>query len=109
MSIDWDDLVLGPVMAVFGEEVIYTPRGGAPITIPDAVFDEENYDVDIGADGQEVNLKKPIVGIRAAALNGYDPKQNDRVTISRTGQSFIVKNPNPDGHGHIVLLLMAAS
>jgi hypothetical protein len=108
MSIDWDDLVLGPVMAVFGEKVIYTPRGGAPITIDDAVFDEENYDVAIGADGQEVNLKKPIVGIRAAVLGGYDPKQNDRVTILRTGQNFIVKNPNPDGHGHIVLLLMAA-
>jgi hypothetical protein len=73
------------------------------------VFDEENYDVVVGDDGQQVNLKKPIIGIRAAVLNGYDPKQNDRIFITRTSQNFIVKNPNPDGHGHIVLELMATS
>lgn len=103
--INWDDLVLGPVMAEFGEEVILIPRGGAPIIISDAVVDEENIDAMIDQDGQTVNLPKPVIGVRAAALGGYDPKQNDRVTVTRTGRSYIVKNPNPDGHGHILLLL----
>ena len=39
MAIDWDGLVLGPVMGAFGEKIVYTPRGGVPIVISDAVFD----------------------------------------------------------------------
>ena len=106
--IDWDRLVLGPVMGVFGEEVIFLPRSGSPVTIPDAVFDEEAAEVQIGQDGQPVTLRKPVLGIRAARLP-FEPKQSDRVLITRTGGSYVVKTVEPDGHGSIRMDLMQAS
>ena len=108
MSIDWDDLVLGPTMGLFGEEVIYTPRGGAPVTIPDAVFDEESIDLQLDEDGQTTTQRRPVLGIRVSALP-TEPQQSDSVKIVKTGKVFIVREPLPDGHGHILLKLMATA
>ena len=106
--IDWDTAILGPVMAVFGEAVSYVPRGGAPIAIPDAVFDEEASEVQIGEDGQATTLRKPMLGLRIARFT-MPPAQSDRVTIVRTGVTYIVKDVQPDGHGHVRLELMVAA
>jgi len=107
MAINWDSLVLGPSMKVFGEEVVYTPRGGQPIPIPDAVWDEASTETHI-VDGEEVVIQTPMLGIRAAALNGIEAAQSDRVTITATGSAYVVARPLPDGHGHILLKLMKA-
>ncbi|KAH2808730.1 hypothetical protein KXV85_005852, partial [Aspergillus fumigatus] len=64
-------------MKVFGQEVVYTPRGGQPITIPDAVWDEASSEIHI-VDGQEVVVQTPTLGIRAAALDGIEAAQSDR-------------------------------
>jgi hypothetical protein len=60
MSINWDDLVLGPVMGIFGDGIIYIPRVGAPVPIKDAVFDEEAKELVIGDDGQATTQKMPV-------------------------------------------------
>lgn len=108
MSIDWDDLVLGPAMGLFGDKVIYTPRGGAPVTIPDAVFDEEAIELQLDQDGQTTTQRRPVLGIRASALP-VEPKQSDRVQIVKTGKVYVVREPIPDGHGHVHLKLMATA
>lgn len=106
MAIDWDGLVLGPVMGAFGEKIVYTPRGGAPIVIPDAVFDEESADIAIGEDGQVSTQQKPTCGIRQAALLGATASQGDSVRRDLNGRIYLVREPIPDGHGHIRLMLM---
>jgi hypothetical protein len=112
MAIDWDDLVLGPVMGIFGDGIIYMPRGGTPIPIEDAVFDEEAKELVIGDDGQATTQKMPILGIRLAALSpdlSTAPQQNDRVQIVKTGKVYLVREPIPDGHGHVLMKLMATA
>ncbi|KQN00566.1 hypothetical protein [Sphingomonas sp. Leaf25] len=111
--IDWDAELLAPVMAIFGEGEasqpetvpVYTPRGKAPFPLPDAVFDREYRSVDSLPDGSEATTIKPVLGVRAA-LFAIPPKVNDTVIIPRGGGKFIVKDQQPDGHGHILLILM---
>lgn len=108
MAIDWDGLVLQPVMGVFGEELIYTPRGGSPVTIPDAVVDDEATEMQLDGDGQTTIQKRPIIGIRASALPA-DARQNDTVKVTKTGKVYVVREAIPDGHGHIVLKVMVTA
>ncbi|KUR80762.1 hypothetical protein [Novosphingobium sp. FSW06-99] len=108
MAIDWDSLLLGPVMGVFGEAISYVPRGGAPIAIADAVFDEESADIAIGEDAQMSTQRKPICGIRIGAL-GQAASQGDTILRLGTGVAYIVKDVIPDGHGHAKLVLMSKS
>ena len=107
MAINWDSLLLGPVMATFGEAITYTPRGGAPIAITDAVFDEESADIAIGEDAQVSTQRKPLCGIRTAALAPASANQGDTLTRTGTGVVYIVKDVIPDGHGHVRLILMS--
>lgn len=107
MAIDWDGFVLGPVMGIFGDAVIYTPRGGTPIPIADGIWDE-GATTTVITDGEEVTIQTPLLGIRVAALNGIVPAQNDRVQIVKTGMVYLVANPEADGHGHVLLRLMKA-
>ncbi|WP_260927372.1 hypothetical protein [Novosphingobium sp. 9] len=108
MSIDWDSLVLGPAMGIFGDEVIYTPRGGVAVTIPDAVVDDEATELQMGEDGQTSIQKRPLIGIRAAAL-AAEAQQGDRVKVVKTGKVYVVREPIPDGHGHVLLKVMATA
>lgn len=107
MAIDWDGLLLRPVMGALGEKVFYTPRGGMQITITDAVWDEESAEIAIGEDGQMSTQRKPTCGIRIAALNGLAAAQGDTVIRDKTGRIYMVKDPVPDGLGHVRLMLMA--
>lgn len=113
--IDWDQAVLGPLLAVFGEAdpPTYYPRVGLPFAI-DGVFDEAYREVAINGDGAPMNTTSPVLGIRLAQFAGRpDPTQGDRVKIasarsSLTGQPgamFVVRNVEPDGHGWAFLRL----
>ena len=110
MPIDWDELVLAPVMAVFGDEVTYRPRAGAAFTISDAVFDEQYTYVlqAAGPQGEDVNTTAPMLGVRGAVCP--NPAQDDQVDVGvfngrPVNRRFLVKDVRPDNHGHIVLLL----
>lgn len=115
MSIDWDDFVLTPLMGIFGEGVpaveaslpFYTPRGRAGFRLPDAVFDEQYRRVVEQGDGSEVSTSTPVLGVRAS-LFAIDPAQGDRVLIPSSGKTYRIADVQPDGHGHILLILTEA-
>lgn len=113
MAIDWDAEVLAPVMGLFGEGSasdqstwpLYTPAGGTPFRIADAVFDGAYADVTINGEGSEVTTIKPVLGVRASLFLQGPPRQNDRVFIPSVAGTFIVKEPRPDGHGQVLLIM----
>ncbi|WP_157218675.1 head-tail joining protein [Flavisphingomonas formosensis] len=119
MSIDWDALVLSPVMAIFGEGdgtdaslPTYMPAAGGSFALADAVFDREYLAVTTNDDGSENATRKPILGVRLArfAEAGVGgPVQNDKVLIPSVGITYIVREVQPDGHGHALLLLNATA
>ncbi len=113
MSVDWDAELLAPVMAVFGEGdasqsatwPIYFPAAGPPFFLSDAVFDRAYADVTIEAEGSEITSRKPCLGVRLA-LFAVEPAQSDKIFIPSVPGTFIVKDFQPDGHGHAKLILM---
>lgn len=111
--IDWDAVVLGPVMAIFGEDPahglpIYRPAEGAPFTLTDAVFDDAFHALVMGSDGAELGTVQPVLGVRLS-LFPTPPERGDEVDVPRAGMSFVVQEVQPDGHGHAKLLLSRSS
>ncbi|MGI4764565.1 MAG: head-tail joining protein [Janthinobacterium lividum] len=115
MAIDWTAEVLGPVMAVFGEGLAsvpeswptYFPTGGSAFQLPGAVFDEQYQRVTELDDGSTATSKHPVLGV-IASLFPSPPRKGDKVLIPSVPQMFMVVNPEPDGHGHILLILIEA-
>jgi hypothetical protein len=113
MSIDWDGLVLGPAMGIFGEGQptdpstwpTYTPRGQSPFALAYAVFDAEYESVTVDADGVPTSSRRPVLGVRMA-LFAHAPAQNDLVFIPSTAKNYIVSDVHPDGHGFAKLVLV---
>lgn len=102
--IDWPSLVIGPVVGVFGQAATYVQSGVSyPLT---GVFDEAYTSVDV-ADGQPVTTTSPCLGFNVSDLP-VTAKQRDRLTITATGQTYIVRRVQPDGHGWCRLLLNLA-
>lgn len=112
MAIDWDAELLAPVMQLFGEGTsadqstlpLYTPRGLSGFRLADAVFDAQYELVQVATDGSQNTAHMPVLGVRTA-LFPRDPAQNDQVLIPSTGKTYIVKDVQPDGHGHAKLVL----
>ncbi len=107
--IDWDALVLAPVMGVFGDAVLYRPRDGQPFTVADAVYTEAYTYILRDSTGGEITTTSPALSVRQAACP-VKPKQDDGVDISTidgraVNTRFVVKDVRDDGHGHLVLLL----
>ena len=116
MSIDWDAMVLGPVMGVFGEAnpadptaqaswPTYYPQGGAAFQLACAVFDRAYADIVLDPEQGEVTSRKPCLGVRLA-LFAQPPQQNDMVFIPSVALRFVVSNVQDDGHGQAKLILM---
>lgn len=105
MAVDWDEMVLGPLMAEFGEDTqpVYTPAGGVSFPI-DGIFDEAFTEVVLLDDGSRVASTFPVLGVRIAQIpNG--PRQGDRVSIAKVNTTYVVREVRPDGHGEAKLLL----
>lgn len=102
MAIDWDAVLLTPVVDVFGEPAMYTPKGGVAIPVT-LVYDEANKDLDI-AGGTGVNTSNPLASGRLSQF-GAMPLQGDSLVIVRTGETFVVKDVETDGHGAVKLML----
>lgn len=101
--IDWDDLAHAAVAEAFAEEVLYQPSSGAPFHIS-GVFDEAYAEV-AESEGQPVSSVFPVLGVRLADFGAAQPDTGDRLTIVRTGATYVVNNVNPDGHGWATLPL----
>ncbi len=104
--VNWDALVLGPVVAQFGEPVTYSIGAQAPVPIT-GVFDEQYTEVDL-ADGQPVTSAMPVLGVQLSQFPA-PPQQGDTLFIQRTAETFVVKEVRPDGHGAAKLMLNLAS
>ena len=99
--IDWDKALHAPVMAVFGQAVVYTCADGTVVNLADAVFDEAFVPTDGLVDPTALG-RSPVLGVRLAAFPaGYDPEnaQGDTFTIAASGVIYVVKAGKPDGHG----------
>lgn len=116
MSIDWDAELLGPVMSVFGEGMpgvpstwpTYYPAGRPSFQLPDAVYDEQYHRVVEQGDGSEISTLAPVLGVREILFDRA-PRQGDRVRIPSAGKTYRVTDAQPDGHGHILLILIESA
>lgn len=115
MSLDWDRELLGPVMAIFGEGSIddpsswpvYVMADGTRLPLVGAVFDEQ-YQRVVSIDDTTQSATHPVLGVRDALFADYleEPRQNALVYVPSVATWFKVANPEPDGHGHTLLILI---
>jgi hypothetical protein len=114
MAVDWDSLVIGPTVEIFGEHVRYMPvAGGKPFNIT-GVFDEayiqltplgrggidqENFA--LGSPGS-ITTEMPVLGVQLSQFR--TPPDQDDVLVVRD-QRYAVKEVRLDGHGGAKLLL----
>ena len=91
------------VNAAFGEPAIYTPVSGETPYPVSGVFDEAFLEL-VVVDGTQVQTVQPTLGLQLSQLRA-DPVQDDQLTIVRTGESYVVREPRPDGHGWCRLML----
>lgn len=109
--IDWAGLVVAPCIAAFGDTVVtYAPVAGGSYTFT-GVFDRSFLSQIINDAEFAGSARQPVMGMAAADL-AVAPVQGDRFTVVSTtsagvvpGDQYIVKEPRPDGHGHILLML----
>lgn len=110
--LDLDDLLNGPLIEVFGENMrpMYTPTKSAPGTpaFPvDGIFSrnheivlEELANSELTGSGHSTTV--PMLSVQRAQF-AADPKQGDGVVIA--GEAFVVWNAPTDGSGMIDLIL----
>lgn len=92
--------VLADCLATFGEDVAYTPAGGAPITLR-AVFDEDHVAVDPDT-GAAVTTASPTLGLRLADLAAV-PARGDTVVVRSRTFKIVDWQPDSEGGGIAVL------
>ena len=102
--VNFDALVIGPLMSKFGESVTYAPKSGASLTI-DAIFDNGYHKEEMFSDGSVgVTEVEPFLGVQLSQL-ATTPAQNDTLTIVITGVTYVVKEVRLDGRGAARLML----
>ena len=105
--IDWDSLVVGPTTDIFGEPVRYRPVGGVVFDLT-GVFDEGYLPQDqiTGLMSGDVANTQPVLGVQLSSFPaGIAPDDEDVLTVTRTGESFVVTNVEADGKGGAMLTL----
>lgn len=110
MPIDWGAIVIGPLHAVFGERMRYTPVGGASFPVSgvfdDAYLKEVMFD-DASSGVTEVSA---CVGVQLSDFSS-PPQQNDQLFVPanpallRSAATYVVRQPRADGRGAVRLLL----
>jgi hypothetical protein len=104
MSIDWNAVVIGPLMGVFGESVTYTPRGGAAFQIT-GVFDDAYLKEVMFEDATSgVTTVSAVLGVQLSQFSAT-PAQNDSLTIASTGATYLVREVRTDSRGGAKLML----
>lgn len=107
MAIDWDGLVLAPIMDEIGEVAQYAAPSQASFSLT-GVFDREHVEVSFDAGGAAVSSRHPVFGCRTSAFpTGFTPTQGDYLTIQ--GATYRVMDVQPDGRGHVFLPLVTAT
>lgn len=117
MAVNWDRLVIGPAVEIFGDRVQF--NSGEHFFDIVGVFDEEYLELtplgrggddtetfSLGAPGA-ITSARPVLGIQLSQFP-HGPKQGDTLEIiegAHAGERFEVKEVRPDGHGGAKLLL----
>jgi hypothetical protein len=104
--IDWDQMVNGPVMTVFGERTVFQPIFGTPFPIT-GTFHEAYKSVDL-VGGMGITSEMPALGVQLSQFPVH-PRQKDGVAIVATamhgGGTYVVKEVQVNGLGGALLLL----
>lgn len=114
MPIDWQNKVMSPLVAAFGQPISYYPVNDKynvkhQLT---GIFDEAYTDINI-VDGLSVTSVSPCIGLNLADLPAA-PCQKDQILVKSSFGAplkdtwYIVKKVMPDGHGGCRLLLNVA-
>jgi hypothetical protein len=107
MAVDWERMVVAPLVKVFGEDApaLYIPidTSVAPYGIT-PVFDEAYREIILLDMSSPTSDAMPVVGINDGQFIA-PPKQDDRIRITRTMVTYLVKEVRADGHGHTKLML----
>ncbi len=115
--IDFDTLVLGPCMGIFGEQIrcrtVALPGEPSVTAFIEGVFDEPNveqFDLDGFKPGNIINTM-PLLGVQMSQFLPYfiQPAQDDVLTRVATGKVYQVAAVREDGLGGAVLELTNAS
>ncbi|OTP79488.1 head-tail joining protein [Caballeronia sordidicola] len=110
MSLDWIaalDRLNGAAQAAFGEPVSYAPATGEMPYDITGIFDEAFLEL-VVVDGVQLQTEQPTLGIQYSQFTAQFkafPVQGDQLTVMRTGETFVVREPRPDGHGGGRLML----
>lgn len=108
MPINWDADVIGPLMGVFGEPVIYTPFGGTAFQIT-GVFDDAYLKEVMFEDGtMGTNTVSAVLGVQLAQFP-TPPAQNGSLTVISNGATYLVREVRPDSRGGAKLMLSKVS
>jgi len=103
VAVNWDAMVLGPLMGVFGEPATYLPAAGGSYLIT-GVFDEAYRELELIDGASAITTELPVLGVRLAAFP-VPPVQNDRVSVASVNTTYVVREVRPDGHGYAKLML----
>ena len=101
--IDWQKKVLAPNIKIFGEPAVFTPAGGSAYGV-NVIFDNAYKEVTVSEYGTEIVSVFPAVGINLAEFSAV-PAQGDTFFIPRTNSTYSVRNPKPDSHGGMFVIL----
>lgn len=111
MSIDWDRLVIGRTVEIFGDRVRYSTPGCAfDVT---GVFDEAYIGLNpiggglVVGDPGAITTEMPVLGVQLSQFR-VPPAQGDVLQIRtglHAGEAYEVKEVRLDGHGGAKLLL----
>jgi hypothetical protein len=108
MPIDWDAEVLGPLMGVFGEPVIYLPLAGGSLAIT-GVFDNAYLKEVMFEDASSgVTEVAAVLGVRLSQFPSM-PVQNDQISVPSVNSTFVVREVRVDGRGGAKLMLNKVS
>ena len=102
--INWNALVVGPMMDTFGQPVSYTPAGGQAVPIT-ATFVGASLVVDPLIQPGAVT-HAPRLGVQVSQLPaGWDAEnaEGDTFTVIATGKNYRVTVGKADGRGHAML------
>lgn len=115
MAIDWDSVVIGPTIGVFGEPALYI-IGNDSFTIT-GVFDEAYIELtplgrggmmdtegfSLGSPGS-ITTETPVLGVQLSQFLPWQQPQQGHMIQIRSAM-YNVKEVRPDSHGGAKLLL----
>jgi hypothetical protein len=95
--IDFDALLVGPAIAVFGARVLYG-RGAAADFAVGGIFDRVHLDIGFNEAGAPLTTVRTQVSVQLATFPaGFAPAPGDRVKVALVGSRQVDADAPPSG------------